>query len=186
MTSYAAQLTAHLDQIDTERSALARWPATVHRPEEVIEEDGYLTVVWHVGSPWDPRPEDHGIGHLLWMLTEHTLDPTFEEYGNFVQRDPEWLTMPPWRPEGMASISGNFYDYSCAFGLETNHPALIDLLEEAVRRNQATEGYQRARQELLDRKAAEVAEREAEEVARVAAQAEAQHAYEQAMRRRGF
>jgi hypothetical protein len=184
--SYAEQITAHLDRIDAERTALATWPATVHRPEEVIEEDGYLTVVWHVGSPWDPRPEDHGIGHLLFMLTEHTLDPTFEEYGNFVNRDPGWLTSPAWRPEGMASISGNFHDYSCAFGLETNHPALIDLLEEAVRHNQASAAYQRARQELLDRKVAEVAERESQEVARVAAQAEAQAAYALAMRKRGF
>lgn len=93
--------------------------------------------------------------NILRDLAEYTLDPVFEEYGNFVY-------MPTWEDEqaaekykGLTAISGNFLTYSHAFRLLTDDAELIEELTKAIRKNQETEEYKQAKVRLMERKAEE-------------------------------
>lgn len=102
------------------------------------------------------------VNRLLELLPTRTLDPTFEEYGNFISADlfhPKWdadqaeyvddHTRPiyPDTP-GMVRFFGNFYDYSAVFRIDTNDRALIDQLTAAIRANQQTPAYLAAKQAI--------------------------------------
>ena len=41
-------------------------------------------------APWLECPDT--IERIARDLAEHTLEPVFEEHGDFVDRSPEWLT----------------------------------------------------------------------------------------------
>ena len=93
--------------------------------------------------------------NILKDLAEYTLDPVFEEYGNFVY-------IPTWEDEeasekykGLTAISGNFLTYSHAFRLLTDDTELIEELTKAIRKNQETEEYKQAKVRLMKRKAEE-------------------------------
>lgn len=93
--------------------------------------------------------------NILKDLAEYTLDPVFEEYGNFVY-------MPTWcdkeaadKYKGLTAISGNFLTLSHAFRLLTDDKQLIKELTEAIRKNQKTEEYKQARVRLMERKTEE-------------------------------
>lgn len=60
------------------------------------------------------------------LLDQHTLDPTFEAYGNFV--------LPH---NGNFLLWGNFLDYSHVFRIEfkPNEPEFLNLVDK-IRRNQ--------------------------------------------------
>ena len=90
--------------------------------------------------------------NILKDLAEYTLDPTFEDYGNFVY-------IPTWCDEESAekykeltAISGNFLTFSHAFRLLTDNVELIRELTEAIRRNQETVEYKQAKIKLMERK----------------------------------
>lgn len=107
------------------------------------------------------------IEQLLGLLVARTLDPTFEEYGNFISDDLYHCTYDHERHEyvsdkskpmypgvdGMVSFFGNFYDYSGVFNIDTNDQELIDTLTPLIRTNQATEAYARAKVEIAENRA---------------------------------
>jgi len=93
--------------------------------------------------------------NILKDLEQHTLDPVFEDCGNFVYS-------PTWEDEetaekykGLTAICGNFLTYSHAFRLLTDDVELIEELTISIRKNQATEEYKQAKERLLERKAEE-------------------------------
>lgn len=113
----------------------------------------YQNQVINPKKPWSFM--DDTKENILKDLAEYTLDPVFEEYGNFVY-------MPTWCDEesakkhkGLTAIDGNFLTFSHAFRLLTDDEELIKELTEAIRRNQETEEYKQAKVRLMERKAEE-------------------------------
>lgn len=113
----------------------------------------YQNQVINPEKPWSFM--DDTKENILKDLVEYTLDPVFEEYGNFVY-------MPTWcdkeseeKYKGLTAISGNFLTLSHAFRLLTDDEELIKELTEAIRRNQETEEYKQAKVRLMERKAEE-------------------------------
>lgn len=116
------------------------------------------TLVNATGHPSQHKPD---IEAFLLMLAKHTLDPSFEEYGNFVYphhrsrefRDPTTLElsyedlgpMDPEHPEDV-HIWGNFFDYSYGFSIVSDEPAVIERLTAAIRANQLTPTYLAAKE----------------------------------------
>ena len=87
------------------------------------------------GSKWaGQQPDD--LQTLIDVLSSNPLDPTFEEYGNFIH------------PDGGAlgtRFFGNFAHLSHVFQIDTDEPELIQRLTAAIRANQATPAYQKLR-----------------------------------------
>lgn len=110
------------------------------------------TIIDCVGSKWAGQNPD-SVDDLMRMLRDHPLDPTFEEFGNFVQRTPELLSDAPVSLHGLAHITGNFFTHSYVFGIWTDDEPLIDRIEAAVRANQATPEYADAKTAVARRKA---------------------------------
>jgi hypothetical protein len=104
-----------------------------------------LTFVDYISS-WrreDPAcPPEEMIEKLFGMMEEYVLDPTFENYGGFVDEDPKLFS----GQTEFTSVFGNFYDYSYVFRIFTKDALLISRFKEAVAKNQAKESYQRAKQ----------------------------------------
>ncbi|EHK77705.1 hypothetical protein SM0020_12295 [Sinorhizobium meliloti CCNWSX0020] len=78
------------------------------------------------------------IEALFDRLLTHTLDRTFEAYGNFIMRD-EWVETQ--HGKGAASFFGNFYDYSHVFNIITDDAELIERLTAAIEANKAKSSY---------------------------------------------
>lgn len=113
----------------------------------------YQNKVINPEKPWSFMEDTKE--NILKDLKLHTLDPVFEEYGNFVY-------IPTWEDEeaaekykGLTAISGNFLTYSHAFRLLTDDADLIEELTKAIRENQDTEEYKRAKERLMERKTEE-------------------------------
>lgn len=113
----------------------------------------YQNKVINPEKPWSFMEDTKE--NILKDLAEYTLDPVFEEYGNFVY-------IPTWEDEeaaekykGLTAISGNFLTYSHAFRLLTDDTELIEELTKAIRKNQETEEYKQAKVRLMKRKAEE-------------------------------
>ena len=113
----------------------------------------YQNTVINPEKPWSFMEDTKE--NILKDLAEYTLDPVFEEYGNFVY-------MSTWEDEqaaekykGLTAISGNFLTYSHAFRLLTDDVELIEELAKAIRKNQETEEYKQAKARLMERKAEE-------------------------------
>lgn len=108
-----------------------------------------INVHWN-GSKFAGEEPD-SVDELLRVLAEHTLDPTFEKYGNFAEN----------QADGVVLFWGNFYDLSHGFSVETDERELIERLTGAIRANQETAAYKEARevrrQEDEDRKRRETA-----------------------------
>lgn len=99
---------------------------------------------------------------LLAMLERETLDPRFEQYGNFVIDADAVLQL------GEVQFHGNFITYSHAFDVRSDEPEVIARLTAAIRANQATKTYLEAADGLAEqcrrwsaRDAADEAERAA-------------------------
>lgn len=119
------------------------------------------------GSRWAGE-EAAPIAELLHMLATHTLDPVFEDYGNFFSvnpcvgvRNPDWNysnNEPEWIDggrlyscDGVYRFSGNFYDCSHVFNIDTNDAETISALTAAIRKNQASENYRLAKESCGNR-----------------------------------
>lgn len=90
--------------------------------------------------------------NILHDLEHYTLDPVFEEYGNFVYK-PTWIDKEvKEKYKGCTAISGNFETYSHAFNVYTDDEELINEFTEAIRKNQATEEYKAAKKRLKERR----------------------------------
>ncbi len=97
------------------------------------------TTIISNGSKWLGEPLDT-IDQLCDVLAETPLDPTFEEYGNFI------LPMDDASDtSGMVRFWGNFFLVSHVFSIDTDDPAVIHVLTAAIRANQQTEAYRKAR-----------------------------------------
>lgn len=77
------------------------------------------------------------VARLLYMLAHFTLEPTFEQYGNFVH--------PTDRDPSITHVWGNFADYSFCFNIDTSDAELVARLTAAIRANQATPAYAEAK-----------------------------------------
>ncbi|QSF43506.1 hypothetical protein [Paenibacillus tianjinensis] len=93
------------------------------------------------------------IDTLIEKMNTYTLDPTFEEYGNFATDfNPKMWTDENKKYKGMTCFFGNFHSLSNVFRIYTNDPEVIDRLTQAIRSNQLTEAYRAARVEIEERK----------------------------------
>lgn len=99
-------------------------------------------------KPGSWRREPDTIDRILQYLENYTLDPTFENYGNFVDSNPEWLA-PEWARKyaGCTRFWGNFYSVSGVFDVITNDADVIRRLTTAIRRNQGSAAYASAKAE---------------------------------------
>ena len=121
----------------------------------------YLTHIESNGSKWGGEAPDP-IERLLERLQTETLDPMFEEYGNFVhparKAHRECSERTGWKdvytdagpiyPDHPNAVRfwGNFLTYSHVFSIDTDDPALIEKLTAAIRANQATPIYLAAKE----------------------------------------
>lgn len=83
---------------------------------------------------------------LLCRLRTHTLDRTFEAFGNFVLNE-----------GGATRFWGNFFDYSHVFDIAPTDKRLIKRLTAAIRANQRKPEYL-SQETYADRKARECAD----------------------------
>jgi len=103
------------------------------------------------GSKWAGQQPD-SIDVLVETLKQYTLDPTFEEYGNFVCHNPHWIKKESNEIyKGCTKIHGNFYTLSHVFDIITDDKEIIVQLETLIRNNQQTEAYKQAKIELEER-----------------------------------
>lgn len=93
------------------------------------------------GSKWAGESPDT-IDRLLEVLAAETLDPRFEEYGNF------YIVNKPITTTSGVHFFGNFMTVSHVFNIDTDDQPTIDALTAAIRANQATAEYKRYRAEL--------------------------------------
>ncbi len=100
-----------------------------------------------------PYPID--IARLKDLLRTEPLDPTFEEYGNFIVRLPLLVGGKRAYPDNvhMVHFFGNFANYSFVFGFDTDEQMLIDELEALILANKESAAYQEAKDELARNKA---------------------------------
>ena len=99
------------------------------------------------GSKWMGQPPD-SIDALIDVLGEETLDPRFEDNGNFIIAS-RLAGVPSW------SFFGNFLTTSHVFSIDTDDPEIAGRLTTAIRANQAAPAYQAARAREAARRAAE-------------------------------
>lgn len=109
-------------------------------------------------DPWIERPDT--IERIARDLAEHTLDPVFEQYGDFCDRSPEWLTKEAAEKyAGCVKFCGNFLEYSGVFDVITSDKKIIAKLSELIARNKATPKYIAAKRDLEATRAEERARR---------------------------
>ena len=109
-------------------------------------------------APWRECPDT--IDRIAYDLVEHTLDPVFEEYGDFCDHTPEWPTKEAAdKYAGCVRFFGNFLDYAGVFDVITSDKEIIAKLSELIARNKATPKYIAARRDLEASCAAERARR---------------------------
>jgi hypothetical protein len=86
------------------------------------------------GSKWAGEPPDD-LGALFVALATETLEPDFERYGNFAEFD-----------RGKVRFFGNFRSVSHVFQIVTDDAMTAAALVLAIRANQATARYRKARE----------------------------------------
>lgn len=91
------------------------------------------------------------IDDFIEKLQKYTLDPQFEQYGNFIRKNPKFPKNPEMteKYKGWYSLFGNFYDYSNAFSILINDEKLVKKLRRLIRKNQRSEKYVNARNGIL-------------------------------------
>lgn len=91
------------------------------------------------------------IEKLLEVLKTETLDPMYEQYGNFVNHNPKWLRKDiQEKYNGCTQIHGNFMTISHSFDVITDEPETIEALTNAIRNNQKSTEYQQYRKEYFE------------------------------------
>lgn len=103
-------------------------------------------------TPWITEFVPQPIEKLIDLLTTNTLDPMFEQYGNFVC---DFTPYGGWNEEtekyrGCSSYFGNFIDYSHAFRIITNDAETIEKLNGLISINQDTEAYKQHKIEMIE------------------------------------
>ena len=122
---------------------------------QAIQDQPFLYIVSN-GSHWGGElPDD--LDSLLATLAEEPLDLIFEECGDFIDANPcygvqgehfgEYVNGPRMFSGSVTTFFGNFYTVSHVFNLYTNDPATIEALTRAIRDNQQTTAYGRAKTE---------------------------------------
>ena len=109
------------------------------------------TEIEYIGPPSNPGT----VESLIETLAQDALDPSFEDYGNFVQgplRATDFLGPkdPPVEMLGKTMFFGDFYELAAVFRLYTDEPDLIARLTKAIQDNQATPAYQAAKAEIAE------------------------------------
>ena len=79
-----------------------------------------------------PTCPDSEIQRIIDNCERYTLDPTFEDYGNFIDLNPGWLGSAAKKYAGCVEIWGNFYDFSGVFRVITNDAAVISRLDPPI------------------------------------------------------
>ena len=77
------------------------------------------------------------INQLLGVLTSETLNPMFEEYGNFA-----------YIHENKTTFFGNLHSVSHGFNIRSTDKKIIAKLTKAIRANQKTDAYKKARAQM--------------------------------------
>ena len=92
------------------------------------------------------------IGEFMEKLKKYTLDPRFEQYGNFMVKNPKFPKNPEMtkKYKGWYSLFGNFYDYSNAFSILFFDDTLARKIRRLIRKNQNSEAYIKAKNEILE------------------------------------
>ena len=117
-----------------------------------------LSTTRNPDSPWIEMQDT--IERIARDLAEHTLDPVFEQYGDFCDRSPEWLTKAAAEKyAGCVRFWGNFLEYAGIFDVITSDKEFIAKLSELIARNKATTEYIAARRALEASRAEERARR---------------------------
>lgn len=108
------------------------------------------TIITSNGSRWLGE-EPASIEELVELMGKEPLDISFEKYGNFIMRNPQHAvylgngkykdTGPIFPGEDMTRFWGNFANLSHVFQIESSEPAVIELLTDAIRRNQKRADY---------------------------------------------
>jgi hypothetical protein len=109
-------------------------------------------------------PDNDSLLVLLCFLQKHTLDPMFEDYGNFQvpcraagkgEFDADtceyaYVDLGPIYANAPSAVRffGNFIDVYHPFSIDTDDPQLIGVLLNAIRKNQERAEYLDARAEL--------------------------------------
>jgi hypothetical protein len=102
--------------------------------------------------PWTTDPES--LNDLEKELLEYALDPTFEDYGNFINLEPRsYKDNSLIYPIGCVQFSGNFVELSSNFRFATDEPELISKWTKLIRDNQKRDDYQEAKACRLEIKA---------------------------------
>ena len=107
------------------------------------------TIIQSNGSRW--AGEDLAtLDELAECLRTHTLDPTFEKYGDFLYqvRPGDWIRGK--KPEGTDpertfNMFGNFFDVSHVFNIYTDDPALVAKFRALIDANKKTAAYKSAK-----------------------------------------
>jgi hypothetical protein len=101
------------------------------------------------GSKWYGQEPD-SIETLLDAFSKYTLDPRFENYGDFVNLNPQWLNrVNAEKYAGCASIFGNFMNGHGVFNIITDDQELIAKIAALVNQNKQTPEYKQHKKELL-------------------------------------
>jgi hypothetical protein len=104
------------------------------------------------GSKWFGELPDT-LETLLDALSKYPLDPVFEDYGDFVNLNPEWLSPEVTEKyKGCALIAGNFMEISHVFRFVTDDIDLIEKFSNAINRNKQTTEYKQHKQYYEERK----------------------------------
>jgi hypothetical protein len=85
--------------------------------------------------------ESNRIEDLLAILEREPLDPSFEAYGNFI------VTIDIVLDVDEVQFFGDFANVSHVFDVRTKDAVLIRQLTNAIRANQRTAAYRKARDE---------------------------------------
>lgn len=131
-----------------ERIATRDWPT------ESFAATGPTVLIVSNGSRWGGSEPAH-LDELTEVLKSETLDPIFEEYGNFVSSGPDlvaWDTLKPLCPPGWVQFHGNFYRTSHVFSIVTNDADVIAELTGLIRANQQSADYAVAKSERAEQK----------------------------------
>jgi len=92
------------------------------------------------------------IDDFIEKLKIYTLDPRFEQYGNFIKKNPKFPKNPELtkKYKGWYSLFGNFWDYSNAFSILLSDERLANKIRRLIRKNQNTEAYIKAKNEIIE------------------------------------
>lgn len=92
------------------------------------------------------------INDFIEKLKKYILDPRFEQYGNFIKKNPKFPKNPELtkKYKGWYSLFGNFYDYSNAFSILISDDKLASKIRRLIRKNQNNPEYIKAKNEIIE------------------------------------